>query len=427
MLFISAVFLIIFLALGVPVSFAIGFSGFLAIVLGSDIPGFMAVQQMVRGLNSFAMMAGPLFILAGEILGEAKLSNRILDFCRSLVSWMKGGLGIVCVLANMIFAGISGSGAATMSAVGSLTVPELKKANYGRSFIAALIAGSGSLGPIIPPSLNMIVFASLTGFSIGKLFIGGIVPGIIIGLCLMIMCNIYAKKHNIDQGSGKFVIKDVLRTFKDAFFAIITPIIIIGGVVSGVFTATESGIIACIYALFCGFFVYRTLKLKDLIPIFKKSSEASAMLLMIMGIANIYAYIFAREHVGASIETFMLSISQNPLVVVVIIIVIMLIIGCFMETIAAMVVILPVVYPIIIDLGVDPLMFGVLFSIATVVGGLTPPVGLYLFLSMSIAEAPFKEAIKYTAPVVLIVLITMVLILFVPSIVTFLPNLMMGK
>lgn len=427
MLFISAVLLIIFLALGVPVSFAIGFSGFLAIVLGSDIPGFMAVQQMVRGLNSFAMMAGPLFILAGEILGEAKLSNRILDFCRSLVSWMKGGLGIVCVLANMIFAGISGSGAATMSAVGSLTVPELKKANYDRSFIAALIAGSGSLGPIIPPSLNMIVFASLTGFSIGKLFIGGIVPGIIIGICLMIMCNIYAKKHNIDQGSGKFVFKDVLRTFRDAFFTIITPIIIIGGVVSGVFTATESGIIACIYALFCGLFVYRTLKLKDLIPIFKKSSEASAMLLIIMGIANIYAYIFAREHVGASIESFMLSISQNPIVVVVIIIAIMLVIGCFMETIAAMVVILPVVYPIIIDLGVDPLMFGVLFSIATVVGGLTPPVGLYLFLSMSIADAPFKEAIRYTAPVVLIVLITMVLILFVPDIVTFLPTLMMGK
>lgn len=425
MIIIAAVFLMFFLIIGVPVSFAIGLSGFLALLLGSDVPGFMAVQQMVRGLNSFAMMAGPLFILAGEILGGAKLSDKIINFCHSLVSWMKGGLGIVCVLGNMIFAGISGSGAATMSAIGSLTVPELKKAGYDRSFVASLIAGAGSLGPIIPPSLNMIVFASLTGFSIGKLFIGGVIPGIIIGICLMIMCNTYARKHKIDKGSGKFTLSEVLRTFKEAFFAIITPVIIIGGVISGIFTATESGIMACLYALFCGFFIYKTLKLKDLVQIFKKATESSAMLLMIMGIANIYAYIFARENVGETIKILMLSISQNPIIVVSIIIGIMLIIGCFMETIAAMVVILPVVYPIIISLGVDPLLFGVLFSIATVVGGLTPPVGLYLFLSMNIAEAPFKEAIKYTAPVVLIVLATMILMLFVPQVVTFLPNFLM--
>ncbi len=192
MLSIAIVSLLIFLALGVPVCFAIGLGGLLAILFGGNLPGFMAVQQMIRGMNSFALMAGPLFILAGEIMGAANLSKLILDFCRSLISWTKGGLGMVSVMANMIFAGISGSGAATMSAVGSLTVPELKKAGYHRSFIASLIAGSGALGPIIPPSTNMIVYASLTGFSTGKLFIGGIVPGIIIGLCLMLMCYWYA-------------------------------------------------------------------------------------------------------------------------------------------------------------------------------------------------------------------------------------------
>ena len=424
MLLISGLFLLIFVVLGVPVSFAIGFSGLLAILLGSDIPGFMAVQQLVRGLNSMTMMAGPLFILAGEILGGAKLSNRILNFCRSLVSWMTGGLGAVCVLANMIFAGISGSGAATMSAIGSLTAPELKKVGYERSFIAALIAGGGALGPIIPPSVNMIVFASLTGFSVGKLFIGGIIPGIIIGICLIIMCNLYARKHKVDQGTGTFVLSDVWKSFKDAFFALITPIIIIGGVIGGVFTATESGIIACLYSLFCGFFIYRTLKLRDLIPIFKKASESSAMLLMIMGIANVYAYIFALENVGDTIKTIMLSFSQDPNVIVIVIIVLMLVIGCFMETIAAMVVILPVVYPIVIALGVDPLLFGVLFSIATIVGGLTPPVGLYLFLSMNIAEVSFKEATKYMFPVVGVILATMIVIMIFPEIVTFLPNLL---
>ena len=270
----------------------------------------------------------------------------------------------------------------------------------------------------------MIVFASLTGFSVGKLFIGGIIPGIIIGICLIIMCNLYARKHKVDQGTGTFVLSDVWKSFKDAFFALITPIIIIGGVIGGVFTATESGIIACLYSLFCGFFIYRTLKLRDLIPIFKKASESSAMLLMIMGIANVYAYIFALENVGDTIKTIMLSFSQDPNVIVIVIIVLMLVIGCFMETIAAMVVILPVVYPIVIALGVDPLLFGVLFSIATIVGGLTPPVGLYLFLSMNIAEVSFKEATKYMFPVVGVILATMIVIMIFPEIVTFLPNLL---
>ena len=180
--------------LGVPVSFAIGLSGLLAIVMGSDVPSFMAVQQAIRGMNSFSLMAGPLFILAGEILGAAKLSKRILDFCRACISQLRGGLGMVSVMANMIFAGISGSGAATMSAVSTLTVPELKKAGYDRAFIASMIAGSGALAPIIPPSTNMIVYASLTGFSVGKLFMGGIIPGLLIGFALMGMCYWYARR-----------------------------------------------------------------------------------------------------------------------------------------------------------------------------------------------------------------------------------------
>lgn len=425
MLLIAVITLLIFLILGVPVSFAIGLSGFLALVIGGEIPGFMAVQQMVRGMNSFALMAGPLFILAGEILGGAKLSDKILSFSRSTVSWMKGGMGAVTVVSNMIFAGISGSGAATMSSIGSITIPELRKIGYKRPFIAALTAGAGSLGPIIPPSVNMIVYASLTGYSIGKLFIGGVVPGIIIGLCLILMCYIYARRHNVDQGTGSFSFSLAWKSFKESFFALITPFIIIGGVVTGVFTATESGVIACLYGLICGFFIYRTLHIRDIVPIFKRAASSSAMLLMLMGIANIYSYIFARENVGATINDFLLATSTNPLVILFIIIGIMLVIGCFMETIAAMVVILPVIYPIVIELGIDPLMFGVVFSIATVVGGLTPPVGLYLFLSMSLTGAPFKEAIKYTLPVVGIVLATMILIIFVPSIVTFLPNLLM--
>lgn len=424
---IAVISLVIMLVIGVPVCFAIGLSGLLALVLGGGESGFMAVQQAVRGMNSFSLMAGPLFILAGEILGGAKLSQRILDFCRALISWLRGGMGMVSVAANMIFAGISGSGAATMTAVGTLTVPELKKTGYSKSFISALIAGSGALGPIIPPSTNMIVVASLTGYSIGKIFIGGLIPGIIIGLCLMAMCFIYAKRKNIDGGEGSFEIKTLGAAFKDAFFALLTPVIIVGGVITGIFTATESGIVACVYGLFCGFVIYRTLKLKDLADIFKRAASSSAMLMMLMGISSIYSYIIAKENLAQTIKEFMLSVSTNPTVVVLIIIVLMLIIGCFMETLAATAVVLPIVYPIVISLGFDPLLFCVLFSIATVIGALTPPVGLYLFVSMNIVGSTFQEAIRYTVPVVLIIIAVMALMLLYPPIVTALPNMMIGS
>ena len=424
---IAVISLVIMLVIGVPVCFAIGLSGLLALVLGGGESGFMAVQQAVRGMNSFSLMAGPLFILAGEILGGAKLSQRILDFCRALISWLRGGMGMVSVAANMIFAGISGSGAATMTAVGTLTVPELKKTGYSNSFISALIAGSGALGPIIPPSTNMIVVASLTGYSIGKIFIGGLIPGIIIGLCLMAMCFIYAKRKNIDGGEGTFEIKTLGAAFKDAFFALLTPVIIVGGVITGIFTATESGIVACVYGLFCGFVIYRTLKLKDLADIFKRAASSSAMLMMLMGISSIYSYIIAKENLAQTIKEFMLSVSTNPTVVVLIIIVLMLIIGCFMETLAATAVVLPIVYPIVISLGFDPLLFCVLFSIATVIGALTPPVGLYLFVSMNIVGSTFQEAIRYTVPVVLIIIAVMALMLLYPPIVTALPNMMIGS
>ena len=418
--------LLIFLILGVPVCFAIGLSGILALIFGSEVPTFMAVQQMVRGMNSFPMMAGPFFILAGEILGAATLSTRIFDFCRSLVSWVKGGYGFVCVTASIIFAGISGSGAASMNAVGRLSMPVLKKAGYKSPFIAGVIAGCGAIDPIIPPSVTMVVYGSLTGFSIGKLFVGGIVPGLIIALLLMLMCFVYAVRHNVDNRQGKFDVKGCLAKFKDAFFALFAPIIIIGGVISGVFTATEAGVVACVYSLVCGLFIYRTIGLRDLVPIFKRASSSSAMLLMLMGISNIYSYIFARENVGATIAEFLTSVSANPTVIVATIIGIMVVIGFFVETVAAMVVVLPMVYPLVSSLGIDLLNFGVLFSISTVIGGLTPPVGLYLFLSMDITKSSFSEVTPHMFVVSGILVFVMVLMLFFPSISSFLPNLLMS-
>lgn len=422
----AVVFLLIFIVLGVPVAFAIGFSGFLALVFGGDVPAFMAVQQMVKGINSFPLMACPLFILAGEIMGGAKLSDRIIDFARELVSWMKGGVGCVCVVANMIFSAITGSGAAAISAVGGLTAPELKKIGYKPGFVSALIAGAGALGPIIPPSMNMIVYGSITGDSVGKLFIGGIMPGVIIGFCLMVMCFLYSRKNNIDGGSGDFSVPKLWKAFKDSFFAMLTPLIIIGGVISGVFTATEAGVIACVYGLLCGLLIYRTITIKDLFPIFRKATESSCMVMMIMGIATIYSYIFAVENVGAVVRDFLLSITTDPTLMMILIACLMLVVGMFMETLAAMSVLLPLLYPVAMQLGCDPIQFGVMFTISTVMGGLSPPVGVYLFQSMGITGATFKEVVPHMIPVVLIVLGTMFGIIFFPGIATFLPNLLMG-
>ena len=422
----AVVFLLIFIVLGVPVAFAIGFSGFLALVFGGDVPAFMAVQQMVKGVNSFPLMACPLFILAGEIMGGAKLSDRIIDFARELVSWMKGGVGCVCVVANMIFSAITGSGAAAISAVGGLTAPELKKIGYKPGFVSALIAGAGALGPIIPPSMNMIVYGSITGDSVGKLFVGGIMPGVIIGICLMGMCFLYSRKYNIDGGSGDFSVPRLWKAFRDSFFAMLTPLIIIGGVITGIFTATEAGVIACVYGLACGLFIYRTISFKDLFPIFRKATESSCMVMMIMGIATIYSYIFAVENVGAVVRDFLLSITTDPTIMMILIACLMLVVGMFMETLAAMSVLLPLLYPVVMQLGCDPIQFGVMFTISTVMGGLSPPVGVYLFQSMGITGATFKEVVPHMIPVVLIVLGTMFGIIFFPGIATFLPNLLMG-
>lgn len=425
MIKIAVMFLLLFMCLGVPVAFAIGFSGVLALLFGSNIPLFTAVQMMVKGINSWSLMACPLFILAGGIMGEAKLSDRIVSFCGELVSWMRGGIGCVCVLANMIFAALTGSGAASISAIGGLVTPELKKAGYKPGFVAALIAGAGALGPIIPPSMNMIVFGSITGVSTGKLFVGGVIPGIIIGVFLIGMTIFAAKKWNVDSGTGDFSLRRLWNSFKKAIWALIMPIIIIGGILGGVFTATEAGIVACIYGLICGLFIYRTVRIRDLPRMFRSATESTCMIMMIMGIAGVYSYIFAVENVGDTVAKWMLGITTNKFVIQLLIMLVMTLVGMFMETVAAMTVLLPVLFPVAMSVGVDPIAFGVWYSISTVLGGLTPPVGVYLFQSMGIVPAKFKEVVPYMIPIVILVIVCMVLIIFVPGVASWLPNLMM--
>jgi len=422
MLLIAFVFLLLWLAIGVPVVFSLGLSGLIAIILGSEVPLYVLVQKIVGGLNSFPLMAAPLFLLAGEIMSKGGMSKKIVEFSSALVGHLKGGLAMVSVLASMIFAGISGSGAADASAIGAIMVPQLKERGYSSGFSGALISASAAIGPIIPPSLNMIIYASITGDSVGKMFLGGIIPGVIIGLFLMVMSYWYAKKYQIDDG-GRLSLSNTAKTFIEAFWALLVPVIIIGGITFGVFTATEAGIVAILYAGICGFFIYRELTVKKLLEAFNDAISATGMIMMIMGIAAIYGYIFAVENVGSQIAVLLTDISTNPYIILILIVVLELFLGCFMEMIAVMIVIVPILRPVILSLGIDPIHFGVIFTVGTVIGAITPPVGIYLYLAMGIARAKMSELLPYVVPTVFIMALTLLIMIFIPQTVTFLPSL----
>lgn len=423
MITIVVVSLLIFIFMGVPICFSIMLSGFLAVALTDAFPLYMTVQRFIGGINSFSLMAIPFFIMAGQIMSVGGISRRIVGFCSAIFSWLRGGLSIVCVGANMIFAGISGSGVANISAIGSLTAPSMIERGYGRGYVGALVAASGSIGPIIPPSCEMIVFASITGFSVSRMFMGAVLPGLGLGLMFMITCYLYAKAKNIDYG-GKFSLRATWIAFKDAVWALIMPLIIVGGVVTGTFTATESGAIACVYGVIVGLFVYKELHIKDLISCFFNSTKSTAQCMMILGASTLYAYIFTVENMGEVLQNFLLGITGSTLGIMVITAGLMIFIGMFMETLAVMPVVLPIVFPLLQSMGANMTQFGIMFCLCTILGGLTPPVGVYLFVSSSVVKAKAQAIIPWMMVMIAISLINIVIVTLWPAYSSFIPSLL---
>ncbi|HIS44330.1 MAG TPA: TRAP transporter large permease [Candidatus Scatomorpha merdigallinarum] len=422
MLLVSFAIFIVLMVIGTPIAFAMGLSGVIGILTCSNIDVSVLVQQICGDLNSFSLMACPFFLLAGELMSKGGLTSKIIDFCSALLGWIRGGLSIVTVGACMIFAGISGSGAADTSAVGSMVVPAMREKGYEDGFTASLLATAGALGPIIPPSMNMIIYSSITGDSVGKLFMGGYIPGFLIGIALMIMGVRYAKKKNISDKVG-FNLPRLGRTFVGALGAIICPVIILGGILSGIFTATEAGIVACLYAVFCGTVIYKKLTWKNFWEAVYEACKTTGMVMMLLSTAAIYGYMFARAQVGNQLLEWLLSHNLSNISFMLIIMVFSLILGCFMDMLAVMMVIMPVLYPIVLQLGIDPIQFGVMFCIASVVGAVTPPVGSYLFISMGICDTTMTKMIRYIIPMVLITAVVMALIIIIPEVATFIPSL----
>jgi len=427
MLVIACVSLLALMLLGVPITFSLMGAGFLAVLLGDgNLQMYMNCRGFISGVNSFTLMAIPFFMIGGTIMNQGGLAKRIISFCASLFSWLRGGVGIVCVAANMIFGAVSGSGTAAVAAIGSITAPDMEKIGYKKEFTGAMIAGAASTAPIIPPSNTMIIFASITGLSITRMFLAGYVPGLTIGLILMIICHFYARKKNIDYG-GKFELKAVWYAFKDSFYALIMPIIIIGGITGGFCTPTEAGAIACVYGLIVGLFIYKDLDLKKIMNVLFGAAEGTGQVLSLYAASTVFAYIFTVENVGATFQAWLMEVSSgNPTLIMMLIGGFILIIGCFMEPVAVMPVILPLVYPLLQRLGCDMVQFGLVFSMCVIVGGLTPPVGSYLFVTVTVVKTGVTKLIPWMIVMIIVDLFVIMLTVLFPGFCTWLPNLLLG-
>ncbi|NPA74422.1 MAG: TRAP transporter large permease [Epsilonproteobacteria bacterium] len=405
----------------VPIFLSIGISTTVAFIV-AKLPLFMIPQKMFDGVNSYVLLAVPLFMLAGSIMDQGGISKRLVDFSESLVGHFKGGLAITSILSSMLFAGVSGSAAADTAAVGSVLIPEMKKKGYDKNFAASIIATGGSIGVIIPPSIPMIIFAFIANISVGKLFIAGILPGILIGLSLIALVIFKTKDFQIEEDKRHFSYQKFIKSFKSAIFALGIPIIVVGGILGGLFTATESAAVAVIYSLFVSSVIYKELSLKKLYKAAVYAINTSSIILIIISIATVFSWFLSMNNIQQTLADMFLFFGNNKIVILILINLFLLVMGTFVETTASLILFVPVVAPILNNLGIDPLTYGVMIVTNLAIGMLTPPLGICLMVSGSIAKSKIIDISKAIVPFLVIMIIDLFLITFVPFFTTFLPS-----
>lgn len=400
-------------ALHVPIAISIGAASVIAIVIQGNFPLMMVAQRLFSGTDSFHLMAVPLFMFAGVLMEAGGISRRIIDFANALVGWLPGGLAAVTIVSAMFFAGISGSAAADAAAVGAILIPAMKKSGYSSDFAAAVQASGGSIGVIIPPSIPMIIFGFLTGASIGRLFAAGILPGILIGISLIAVSTLISLRYRY-TATTPFSAPLVWSMFKKALLALGAPIIILGGILTGVFTATESAAVAVMYALVIGMFVYRQIKIMDLFPLFRDAAVVSSIVMFIIATASIFSWIAAIENIPQQLAQGLLSLTENPTILLLLINLILLIAGTFVETTAALILLVPVITTMVPILGIDLIQLGVIVVTNLAIGMLTPPMGICLIVSSSISGDTLGAVSRRILPFLLILLADLMLITFYP-------------
>lgn len=422
MIVVLLVSLFALIIIGVPIGIALAGSSMIYVVLSGDVPDFVVIHRMVNGVDSFPLLAIPFFILAGNLMNSAGITNRIFAFATALVGWLRGGLGHVNVGASVLFAGMSGAAVADAAGLGTIEIKAMRDAGYDDDFIVAVTAASSTIGPIIPPSLPMVIYGVMASASVGQLFAAGFIPGLLMAVALMLMVAWYARKRNYPR-DARFDIVLIGKAFAGAFLSLMTPVIIIGGILSGVFTPTEAAIAAVAYAMILGVLVYRTLDWKRLLHVSMETIETTTIILLIVGAASIFAWILTSNRTTEQFADLILGITDNPILILLLLNLVMLVVGCFMETVAAITILVPVLLPIAVKIGIDPVHFGVIMVLNLMIGLLTPPVGMVLFVLSRISGLSFERCSAATMPFLVPLIIVLTMITFVPQFSMWLPTL----
>ena len=418
-----AFFFMLFLLMGVPIAVALGLTCICSVAITGAIPVEVLIQKTFNSSNGSALMAIPFFVLAGNIMASGGVSKRLVGFANAMLGHVTGGLALVATVASTFFGAVSGSAPATTAAIGGVMIEPMSKNGYNPAFAGAVVAASGTIGLIIPPSLTMVLYGVSTGVSIGDLFIAGVIPGIIVCIALIIPEYYISRKRGY-KSAVKSTPQEKLKAFKDAIFALMMPVIILGGIYCGVFTPTESAAVAVVYGLIVGMFIHKELKLSDIYALILKSAKSTAVIMYLMITADILSYILVSEQIPQNLAASILTVSDSKLVVQLIMIAILLVVGTFLNNSAAMVLLAPIFYPIMMSLQIDPLFFGIIMVVSLAIGHNTPPVGLCLFVACDIGGVRLEELVKEVAPLVLAMIVALLVMNGLPQVVLFLPHLL---
>ncbi|GAB3071373.1 TRAP transporter large permease [Salinicoccus sesuvii] len=415
-LILFGVFIICFL-IGVPIAISLGVSALAAIWFGTDLPINLIAQKAFTSLDSFPLLAIPFFILAGVLMGKGGISKRLLDLASTLVGWMTGGLSLVTIVACMFFAAIAGSGPATVAAIGGFMIPAMVAKNYDQGFSAAVPATAGSIGVIIPPSIPLVLYGAVGNVSVGALFMAGILPGLLVGVAIMLTAYFIskAKGYKPSEKTQSFHFKDVLKALNEAKWALLIPIIILGGIYGGIFTPTEAAVTAVVYALIVGIFIHKELDFKSVYEGFMETIIINATTMIIISFSVSFAFFMTLEQIPSSIATFLTDLSSNPFIILSVVLLFLLVVGMFIDTISALVVLTPILLPVVTAVGVDPVHFGIILVVALAIGFVTPPLGVNLFVASSVGKVQIEKTTVAVIPFIIVMIICLILIAFVPQ------------
>ena len=420
---IAALFIITIL-IGLPVAFCLCFTSIVTMVW-QDISLLAFVQNLSLGINSFPLLAVPFFILSGQLMNTGGMTHRIFNFANYIVGPIRGGLGQVNIAASLVFAGMSGAAVADAAGLGVVEIKAMKDAGYDSDFSVAITAASSTIGPIIPPSIIMVIYGIAAEVSIGRLFVGRILPGILMTLALAVLTYVIAARRHYPV-EAKVSVMTALKGFLNALPALFSPLIIVGGILGGIFTPTEAGAVAVLYSLILGIFVYKELKLKDLPKIFIEAMLTTSLLLFIVGAAKTFGWVLTYFRIPAEFAEFVSTLTSDPLLIIFLFIGVYLLLGCFMEAAATVIMTVPVVLPLIKAVGIDPVFFGVVVSMCMSIGTLTPPLGIVMYIMCEIGDISVERYTRVILPYLLVLIAVIVLMAVFPSVVLYLPNLLMG-